>query len=45
MHQAIDLLAPPTHGMAHVDWVVPLHPATARRWIDGYDGAARSDDL
>lgn len=37
MPQPIDLLARPTYGMAQVDWVLRLHPGTARRWIDGYE--------
>lgn len=37
MPEPIDLLARPTYGMAQVDWVLRLHPGTARRWIDGYE--------
>jgi len=37
MPEATDLLARPTYGMAQVDWVLRLHPGTARRWIDGYE--------
>jgi uncharacterized protein (DUF433 family) len=36
MANQIDLLARPVYGMAQVDWILGLHPGTARRWIDGY---------
>lgn len=37
MTMPIDLLARPVYGMAQVDWILRLHPGTARRWIDGYE--------
>lgn len=37
MTEPIDLLARPVYGMAQVDWILRLHPGTARRWIDGYE--------
>lgn len=42
MPETIDLLARPTYGMAQVDWVLRLHPGTARRWIDGYERQGKS---
>ena len=36
MPEPIDLLARPVYGMSQVDWILRLHPGTARRWIDGY---------
>lgn len=42
MPEFIDLLARPTYGMAQVDWVLRLHPGTARRWIDGYERLGKS---
>jgi uncharacterized protein (DUF433 family) len=36
MPKQIDLLTRPVYGMSQVDWILSLHPGTARRWIDGY---------
>lgn len=36
MTTTIDLLSRPVYGMAQADWILALHPGTARRWIDGY---------
>lgn len=36
MPKHIDLLTRPVYGMSQVDWILALHPGTARRWIDGY---------
>jgi len=41
MSQPTDLLARPVYGMAQVDWILRLHPGTARRWIDGYERRGR----
>lgn len=37
MAEPTNLLGRPVYGMAQVDWVLRLHPGTARRWIDGYE--------
>lgn len=36
-----ELLARPTYAMSQVDWVLRLHPGTARRWIDGYQRSGK----
>jgi uncharacterized protein (DUF433 family) len=38
----IDLMHRPVYGMAEVDGLCGLTSGTARRWIDGYNRAARS---
>jgi uncharacterized protein (DUF433 family) len=41
---AIDLLERPVYGMRQVDFLLGLHPGTARRWIDGYDRSGKHYD-
>jgi uncharacterized protein (DUF433 family) len=37
MAEPTSLLTRPVYGLGQVDWVLRLHPGTARRWIDGYE--------
>lgn len=42
MTEPTNLLARPVYGLAQVDWVLRLHPGTARRWIDGYERGGKA---